>query len=221
MRAPGVEVLLPLAGHLRALLPRLREADRDGLLATLDRLTAAPALQRPLLPLAHRALDFRALHLWRDGADDALAHGVKSDVRFAQRSAQAHEWLGEIPEAIEAHKLLLERQPRDDARRSSLQALVRLLDYMARHPRRDVFTRGLPRSGQPGSLLRRFVGTPLEGGVVAKTGSIYHSNSLSGYIERPGGRRITFALMVNSHTASSREVLARIDSVVVEIGKGR
>ena len=101
------------------------------------------------------------------------------------------------------------------------RALVRLLDYMYRHPRRDTFIRGLPRSGQPGSLLRRFVGTPLAGGVVAKTGSIYHVNALSGYIERPNGRRVTFAVMVNSHTATSREILARIDSIVVEIGKSR
>ena len=99
------------------------------------------------------------------------------------------------------------------------RALVRLLDYMDRHPRRDTFSRGLPRSGQPGSLLRRFVGTPLEGGVVAKTGSIYHVNALSGYIERPSGRRVTFAVLVNSHAATSREVLARIDSVIVETAK--
>lgn len=101
------------------------------------------------------------------------------------------------------------------------RTLVRLLDYMQRHPRRDAFLRGLPRSGQPGSLLRRFVATPLAGRVVAKTGSISHVNALSGYIERPNGRWITFAVLVNSHAARSREVLERIDAVVVEIGKGR
>ena len=99
------------------------------------------------------------------------------------------------------------------------RALVRLLAYMRRHPGRDLFLRGMPRSGQPGSLLRRFVGTPLEGRVVAKTGSIAHVNSLAGYIERPGGRHYTFAVAINSHAIPSRQVLARIDSIVVEIGK--
>jgi D-alanyl-D-alanine carboxypeptidase/D-alanyl-D-alanine-endopeptidase (penicillin-binding protein 4) len=99
------------------------------------------------------------------------------------------------------------------------RALVRLLDYLHRHPRRDVILRGLPRPGQPGSMLRRFVGTALETRVAAKTGSITHVNSLSGYVERAGGRRITFSIQANSHTAPSEQILAQIDSVVVEIAR--
>ncbi|HXF96193.1 MAG TPA: D-alanyl-D-alanine carboxypeptidase/D-alanyl-D-alanine-endopeptidase, partial [Gemmatimonadales bacterium] len=101
------------------------------------------------------------------------------------------------------------------------RALVRLLRYLDRHPRREVFLRGLPRAGQPGSLLRRFVGTPVEGRVVAKTGSIYRVNSLAGYVERPDGRRLVFAIAVNNHTVPGRQILAQIDSVVVEIGRTR
>src|SRR6266700_1582079 len=65
------------------------------------------------------------------------------------------------------------------------RAFVRLLAYMHRHPKGAPFLAALPHASQPGSLLKRFVGTPLEGRVIAKTGSIDRVNSLSGYIERP------------------------------------
>jgi D-alanyl-D-alanine carboxypeptidase/D-alanyl-D-alanine-endopeptidase (penicillin-binding protein 4) len=99
------------------------------------------------------------------------------------------------------------------------RAFVQLLDYMSRHPRNAAFLDGLPRSGQRGSLLRRFTGTPLEGRVRAKTGSINRVNTLAGYVEGPGGRRITFAIGVNSHTVPTRQMLAQIDSVVVQLAR--
>jgi serine-type D-Ala-D-Ala carboxypeptidase/endopeptidase (penicillin-binding protein 4) len=100
-------------------------------------------------------------------------------------------------------------------------AFAQLLAYMWRHPKRAPFVAALPHSAQPGSLLKRFVGTPLEGKVIAKTGSIDRVNSLSGYIERPNGRAITFSVQANSHAVPYAQMLAQIDSVVVEIGKTR
>ncbi len=61
--------------------------------------------------------------------------------------------------------------------------------------------------------------TPLETRVIAKTGSIDRVNSLSGYIERPDGRTITFSIQANAHAVPYQQMLARIDSIVVEIGK--
>jgi D-alanyl-D-alanine carboxypeptidase/D-alanyl-D-alanine-endopeptidase (penicillin-binding protein 4) len=98
-------------------------------------------------------------------------------------------------------------------------AFVQLLDYMYRHPKRAPFLAALPRAQQPGSLLRRFTGTPLEGRVLAKTGSIYRVNTLSGYVERADGRRLTFSIQANGHAVPGRLMLAQIDSLVVQIGK--
>src|SRR5881398_234646 len=98
-------------------------------------------------------------------------------------------------------------------------AFAQLLAYMHRHPKRAPFLAGLPHSGQPGSLLKRFGGTALEGRVIAKTGSIDRVNSLSGFIERPNGRTITFSIQANTHAVPYQQMLAQIDSVVVEIGK--
>ncbi len=100
-------------------------------------------------------------------------------------------------------------------------ALVQLLAFMHRHPKRAPFLAALPRPGQRGSLLKRLAGTPLESVVTAKTGSIDRVNTLSGYIERADGRTLTFSVQANSHTVPERDILAQIDSVVVEIGKTR
>jgi D-alanyl-D-alanine carboxypeptidase/D-alanyl-D-alanine-endopeptidase (penicillin-binding protein 4) len=100
-------------------------------------------------------------------------------------------------------------------------AFTALLRYMAGHPKAAPFLAAMPRSGARGSLRRRFVGTPLEGRVVAKTGSIARVHTLSGYIERPNGGRITFAVMVNGQAIPDRLVLSQIDSVVVMLGGGR
>ncbi len=98
-------------------------------------------------------------------------------------------------------------------------AFVQLLAYMYRHPKRAPFLAALPRAQQRGSLLRRFAGTPLEGRVLAKTGSIDRVNSLSGYVERADGRVITFSIQANAHDVPTRQMLAQIDSVVVQLAR--
>ena len=97
-------------------------------------------------------------------------------------------------------------------------AFASLLTWIHHHPRFASFDAGLPQSGQRGSLKSRFVGTPLEGLVHAKTGSISRVNTLSGYIELPG-RTLTFSVEANNHTLGSRVMLPQIDSLVVQMGK--
>ena len=98
-------------------------------------------------------------------------------------------------------------------------AFVQLLDFMYTHPKRAPFIAALPHAQQPGSLLKRFAGTPVEGRVLAKTGSIFRVNTLSGYIERADNRRFTFSIEGNAHTVPGRQMLAQIDSLVVQIAR--
>jgi D-alanyl-D-alanine carboxypeptidase/D-alanyl-D-alanine-endopeptidase (penicillin-binding protein 4) len=98
-------------------------------------------------------------------------------------------------------------------------AFTQILRFMRNHPRFSTFIAGMPQSGKRGSLRTRFIGTPLEGRVMAKTGSISRVNTLSGYIDAPGGRRLTFSIQANHHTAGGRAALARIDSIVVEMAR--
>ena len=97
-------------------------------------------------------------------------------------------------------------------------AFATLLRWMRAHPRFESFAAGLPQSGQRGSLKSRFVGTPLEGLVHAKTGSISRVNTISGYMELPG-RILTFSVEANNHTLGSRVMLPQIDSLIVQMGK--
>ena len=97
-------------------------------------------------------------------------------------------------------------------------AFAALLAWMRTHPRFESFSAGLPQSGQPGSLKSRFMGTPLEGRVRAKTGSISRVNTLSGYIELPG-RTLVFSVEANNHTLGGRTMIQQIDSLVVLMGR--
>jgi D-alanyl-D-alanine carboxypeptidase/D-alanyl-D-alanine-endopeptidase (penicillin-binding protein 4) len=98
-------------------------------------------------------------------------------------------------------------------------AFTKILRYIRAHPRAQTFLAALPQAGQVGSLHSRFLRTPLAGRVRAKDGSIGGVNTLSGFIERPDGRVLTFSIQANHHTQSSRAMVAWIDSVVVEMGR--
>ena len=100
-------------------------------------------------------------------------------------------------------------------------AFTQVLRFIRRHPRWSTFAAGLPQSGNTGSLRNRFKGTPLDGKVRAKTGSISRVNSLSGFIELDGGKGLVFSVQANHHTQPTRAILAEIDSVVVDMARGR
>ena len=59
----------------------------------------------------------------------------------------------------------------------------------------------LPIAGKDGTLSRRFTGTPLEGQLFAKTGSLNASNALSGFITAKSGRTLTFSSFANDMPA--------------------
>ncbi|MEO8139140.1 MAG: D-alanyl-D-alanine carboxypeptidase, partial [Gemmatimonadota bacterium] len=99
-------------------------------------------------------------------------------------------------------------------------AFTQMLRFIRRHPHFEAnFGAGLPQSGGTGSLKNRFLDTPLEGRVHAKTGSISRVNTISGYFDLPDGRSYLFSVQANHHTQGGRRMLAQIDSVVVAMAK--
>lgn len=78
-------------------------------------------------------------------------------------------------------------------------AIVQLLRHMDRHPAREVFRGSLPVAGRDGTLRLRFRGTPIEGNLRAKTGSLRHVTALSGFLTTASGRELVFAALLNAY----------------------
>jgi serine-type D-Ala-D-Ala carboxypeptidase/endopeptidase (penicillin-binding protein 4) len=63
----------------------------------------------------------------------------------------------------------------------------------------------LPLAGRSGTLSSRFRGTPAEGNVRAKTGTVHGGIALSGYGTTAGGRGLVFSVLVNGARAPAAE----------------
>lgn len=74
--------------------------------------------------------------------------------------------------------------------------LVTILMHDWNGPYRQTVLAGLPHAGTSGTLEHAFVGTPIAGHVVAKTGTVNHARTLSGYLLTPRGT-IVFSLLVD------------------------
>ncbi len=87
--------------------------------------------------------------------------------------------------------------------RVSPRAAVRLLQWTARQPWGEAYRATLPVGGFDGTLARRFKGTPLQGRIFAKTGSLNGASALSGWMIARSGRMLTFSILANDMPAAS------------------
>jgi len=93
------------------------------------------------------------------------------------------------------------------------RALVRLLEFMARHPHAEVFRAALPVAGVDGTLRLRLRGTPAEGNLRAKTGSLDLVSTLAGYVTSAAGEPLVFALLLNQYAGGERPGRAELDDI--------
>ena len=77
--------------------------------------------------------------------------------------------------------------------------LAGLLAHMDRRSTGAAFRDALPVAGVDGTLRRRLVGSPAQGNLRAKTGTLRWTRTLAGYVTRAGAGRLAFALMLNSY----------------------
>ncbi len=97
------------------------------------------------------------------------------------------------------------------------QAIVKLLTYASKQPWGAIYEESLPVGGIDGSLSDRFKLGIAQGRVHAKTGSLGHVNSLSGYATTVKGDRVVFSIMTNNHNLGTRRALDTIDRIVEAI----
>lgn len=100
---------------------------------------------------------------------------------------------------------------------TTANATVALLVRMAQHPAAADFLAALPVAGVDGTVRSRMKGTPAEGNVRAKTGSLRYANTLSGYVTTAAGERLAFSVMLNRNTGQPAGRTARdeLDEVAV------
>ncbi|MGF1536731.1 MAG: D-alanyl-D-alanine carboxypeptidase [Elainellaceae cyanobacterium] len=96
---------------------------------------------------------------------------------------------------------------------------VTVLKAMWSAPGGHVFYESLPVAGQSGTLRRRFLGTPLQGRVRAKTGTLRGVRALSGYLSHASYGPVAFSIIVNQPGQSGDQMLQAIDRVVLELSR--
>jgi D-alanyl-D-alanine carboxypeptidase/D-alanyl-D-alanine-endopeptidase (penicillin-binding protein 4) len=85
------------------------------------------------------------------------------------------------------------------------RAIVTLLKYAQGQTWFAPYYASLPVAGIDGSLQDRMKGTLAAGRIHAKTGSVEHVRTLSGFAETPSGRRLIFSFLSNNQGGKSHE----------------
>jgi D-alanyl-D-alanine carboxypeptidase/D-alanyl-D-alanine-endopeptidase (penicillin-binding protein 4) len=97
----------------------------------------------------------------------------------------------------------------------SANTTVQLLTFMSKHKYFAQFRDALPIAGVDGTLRTRMRGTPAEGNVRAKTGSLSSVASLSGYVTTAGGEHLVFSMMLNNYPDAAAVRRDSIDAIAV------
>ncbi|MGC1483269.1 MAG: D-alanyl-D-alanine carboxypeptidase/D-alanyl-D-alanine-endopeptidase [Candidatus Acidiferrum sp.] len=85
------------------------------------------------------------------------------------------------------------------------RAVVALLKYAQEQTWFAPYYASLPVAGVDGSLQDRMKGTVAVGRIHAKTGSVEHVRTLSGFAELPDGRRLIFSFLSNNEGGKNHE----------------
>jgi len=95
------------------------------------------------------------------------------------------------------------------------RAVVALLKYAKEQPWFEAYYASLPVAGEDGSLEDRMKSTAAAGKIHAKTGSLEHVRTRSGYAETPGGRRLIFSFLSNNMGGKTHEATDALDGLCV------
>ena len=95
------------------------------------------------------------------------------------------------------------------------RAIVTLLTFAQKQPWFDTYYTSLPVAGVDGTLEDRMKDTPAAGRIHAKTGSVAHVRTLSGFAETPGGRRLIFSFLSNNQAGRNHEAVDALTGLCV------
>jgi D-alanyl-D-alanine carboxypeptidase/D-alanyl-D-alanine-endopeptidase (penicillin-binding protein 4) len=101
------------------------------------------------------------------------------------------------------------------------EAIVRVLDRIQRDTAFATYYNSLPVAGADGTLDHRMNGTPAEGNVHAKTGTLNKARSLSGYVTTADGERLIFSILANNTTTPGSDVTHVADVLAASLAAYR
>ena len=100
--------------------------------------------------------------------------------------------------------------------------LVYILQQLRERPgHASAFPSTLPIAGRDGTLARRLAGTPAEGKVRAKSGTVDNVRAISGYVETAGGETLVFSMIANNFSLPGGEIDAAADKALVRLATFR
>ena len=101
----------------------------------------------------------------------------------------------------------------------SPKILTDVLLYMMSSPYDNIFYNSLPLSGISGTLRHYTNGTPAEGKIRAKTGTVAGVKSFAGYANTLSGKKLVFAIIVNNITCRAKVLKQKIEDVFVRMAE--
>ena len=93
------------------------------------------------------------------------------------------------------------------------ETIVRVLDRIQRDTAFAYYYNSMPIAGVDGTIEKRMKGTPAEGNVHAKTGTLSKARSLSGYVTTADGERLIFSVLANNTTTPGSMVTGIADRI--------
>jgi D-alanyl-D-alanine carboxypeptidase/D-alanyl-D-alanine-endopeptidase (penicillin-binding protein 4) len=101
------------------------------------------------------------------------------------------------------------------------RTIVHVLDAMRTQRDFRLFYDALPIAGVDGTIRNRMKGTPAEGNVHAKTGTLDKVRSLSGYVTTADGKVLLFSALCNNYLVPTRRVDQLSDALAVRLASLR
>jgi D-alanyl-D-alanine carboxypeptidase/D-alanyl-D-alanine-endopeptidase (penicillin-binding protein 4) len=101
------------------------------------------------------------------------------------------------------------------------ETIVRVLDKIQSDTAFATYYNSMPIAGVDGTIQTRMKGTPAEGNVHAKTGTLSKARSLSGYVTTADGERLIFSILANNTTTPGSVVTHVADQIAIALATYR
>lgn len=99
----------------------------------------------------------------------------------------------------------------------STRHFAHFLYYISKSKEAEKFKSSLPVSGSSGTMRNICGGTPAEGKIFAKTGTIDRVTAYSGYVNGNSGKTYSFSLIVNNYNGSDWQVRKEIEKLFINL----